>query len=423
MSVLLALTAAILFGLGTWLLLQRRLTRIVIGLGLIGHGTNILLLTSGGGGGLPPVIGTGDKDEFADPLPQALALTAIVITFGVTAFLLAMAYRSWQLTHDDVVADDLEDRLIERRRGQDEIDDVEAADLEAQSDSSGDDDHCDRGAAVNSALVPLPDRAPAVRGCGDGRVRPLPHRAAGRVARRIDRHGRRVDRAARARPIEHDVVTMDAGGWAAPLGITYVVDRLAAIMLVTSSLMLLVVQIYAIGQRGVADHHVGFAPIYLVLASGVSASFITGDMFNLFVAFEMMLAASYVLLTLGGRQDQVRAGMTYVVISLRVLRRVHHCARPALRGDRHGEHGRPRRADARAVRRCADRVLAAPAAGVRHQGRSVPALLLAARQLPDRTRPGDGDLRRPAHQGRACTRSSAPRRCCSRPNRSRARHC
>jgi multicomponent Na+:H+ antiporter subunit D len=112
------------------------------------------------------------------------------------------------------------------------------------------------------------------------------------------------------------VVTMDAGGWAAPLGITYVVDRLSAIMLVTSSAMLLVVLIYAIGQRGVEDQHVGFDPIYLVLAAGVSASFITGDMFNLFVAFEMMLAASYVLLTMGGRSDQIRSGMTYVVVSL-----------------------------------------------------------------------------------------------------------
>lgn len=159
MSVLLALTAAVLFGLGTWLLLQRRLTRIVVGLGLIGHGTNILLLTSGGGGGLPPVIGTGDEQAFADPLPQALALTAIVITFGVTAFLLAMAYRSWQLTHDDVVADDLEDRLIERRRGQDDVDDIEASDLEAASDSSdddedehddGDDEHDDDGGELEA---------------------------------------------------------------------------------------------------------------------------------------------------------------------------------------------------------------------------------------------------------------------------------
>ncbi len=140
MTVLLAFTAAMLFGLGTWLLLQRRLTRIVVGLGLIGHGTNILLLTSGGGGGRPPVIGKSDKSEFADPLPQALALTAIVITFGVTAFLLSMAYRSWQLTHDDVVADDLEDRMISRRRRDSDVADVEAADLERQSDSAGDDE-------------------------------------------------------------------------------------------------------------------------------------------------------------------------------------------------------------------------------------------------------------------------------------------
>lgn len=137
MSVLLAFTAAVLFGLGTWLLLQRRLTRIVVGLGLIGHGTNILLLTSGGGGGLPPVIGKGDEQDFADPLPQALALTAIVITFGVTAFLLAMAYRSWQLTHDDVVADDPEDRLIAaNRRIDSDVADHRAAGLERESDSS-----------------------------------------------------------------------------------------------------------------------------------------------------------------------------------------------------------------------------------------------------------------------------------------------
>lgn len=141
MSVLLAFTAAVLFGLGTWLLLQRRLTRIIIGIGLIGHGTNILLITSGGGGGIPPVIGKGDPDDFADPLPQALALTAIVITFGVTAFLLAMAYRSWQLTHDDVVDDDIEDRMIaSKQRHDSDVADVEAAEAEHATDSSGDDE-------------------------------------------------------------------------------------------------------------------------------------------------------------------------------------------------------------------------------------------------------------------------------------------
>ncbi len=107
-----------------------------------------------------------------------------------------------------------------------------------------------------------------------------------------------------------------AGGWPAPLGITLIVDRLAGLMLVVSSLVLLAVLIYAIGQAGQERQRVVFHPVYLVLATGVSASFMTADLFNLFVAFEMMLGASYVLLTIGGRPDQVRAGMSYVVISL-----------------------------------------------------------------------------------------------------------
>ena len=152
MTVVFAVAAAVLFGLGTWLLLQRRLTRIVIGIGLIGHGTNILLITSGGRSGLPPLLGTSEPSRFSDPLPQALALTAIVITFGVTAFLLAMAYRSWQLTHDDIVADDLEDRLIAaRRRSDTDVEDLETADLEAESDSAGDDPEHDVGHRTGEA--------------------------------------------------------------------------------------------------------------------------------------------------------------------------------------------------------------------------------------------------------------------------------
>jgi multicomponent Na+:H+ antiporter subunit D len=115
---------------------------------------------------------------------------------------------------------------------------------------------------------------------------------------------------------DQDMLVMQAGGWPVPLGITLAVDRLSAVMLVVSSLMLLAVMVYAIGQKAEESRYAAFNPVYLVLAAGVSASFITGDLFNLFVAFEMMLVASYVLLTLGGRPDQVRAGMSYVVISL-----------------------------------------------------------------------------------------------------------
>ncbi|HEU5152348.1 MAG TPA: Na+/H+ antiporter subunit D [Iamia sp.] len=112
------------------------------------------------------------------------------------------------------------------------------------------------------------------------------------------------------------IVATQAGGWPAPLGISLVADRFSAIMLVIAALMMLAVVVFAIGQPGAERNHVGFQSVYLVLAAGVNASFLTGDMFNLFVAIEMMLTASYVLITLGGRLDQVRSGMTYVVISL-----------------------------------------------------------------------------------------------------------
>jgi multicomponent Na+:H+ antiporter subunit D len=110
------------------------------------------------------------------------------------------------------------------------------------------------------------------------------------------------------------------GGWPAPAGISLVADRLSALLLVVSAGVLLAVLVYAIGQ-GVADgRRTGplavFHPSYLVLAAGIAMAFLTGDLFNLFVAFEVMLIASYVLLTLGGGRAQVRAGMTYVVTSL-----------------------------------------------------------------------------------------------------------
>jgi multicomponent Na+:H+ antiporter subunit D len=108
----------------------------------------------------------------------------------------------------------------------------------------------------------------------------------------------------------------EAGGWPGPMGVTLVADRFAAVLLVVAEVTLLAVLVYAIGEPGAERNHVGFQSAYLVLAAGVAGSFLTGDLFNLFVAFEMMLTASYVLLTLGGRREQVRSGMTYIVISL-----------------------------------------------------------------------------------------------------------
>jgi multicomponent Na+:H+ antiporter subunit C len=128
-SLVLTSCTALLFGVGTWLLLQRRLTRIIIGLGLMGHGANLLMMLSGRRRGVAPFIGSILGRRYADPMPQALALTAIVISFGVGALLLALAYRSWQVTGDDLVEDDVEDRRIaaERENAVDEevVDQVE----------------------------------------------------------------------------------------------------------------------------------------------------------------------------------------------------------------------------------------------------------------------------------------------------------
>jgi len=111
MTILLAATAAALFAIGTYLILQHTLSRIIIGLGLFSHGSNVLLMASGRHG-IAPLVGRGATGDFSDPLPQALALTSIVITFGVTALLLALAYRSFVLTRRDEVEDDVADRAV-----------------------------------------------------------------------------------------------------------------------------------------------------------------------------------------------------------------------------------------------------------------------------------------------------------------------
>ena len=112
------------------------------------------------------------------------------------------------------------------------------------------------------------------------------------------------------------VRSVQMGAWPAPIGITIVVDMFSALMLLISVVTVLAVLIYAIGQPGADRDQPVFHPVYLMMTAGVALSFTTGDLFNLFVAYEITLAASYVLITLGGQREQVRAGMTYVIINL-----------------------------------------------------------------------------------------------------------
>ncbi len=111
------------------------------------------------------------------------------------------------------------------------------------------------------------------------------------------------------------IVVARLGGWPGEIAITFVADRLSAMMLVVAAGVLLVVLAFAIGQRASDELSTFYHPTYLILTAGICQAFLAGDLFNLFVAFEMLLLASYVLLTLEGTDAQIRSGTTYVVLN------------------------------------------------------------------------------------------------------------
>ncbi|SJN38087.1 Na(+) H(+) antiporter subunit D [Microbacterium esteraromaticum] len=113
---------------------------------------------------------------------------------------------------------------------------------------------------------------------------------------------------------------VSVGGWPVPFGIILYVDRFAALMVLVSSVVLLAVLLFSIGQGaadGAEDTPISiFNPTYLILAAGIFDAFIAGDLFNLYVGFEILLVASYVLITLGSTESRIRTGAVYIVVSL-----------------------------------------------------------------------------------------------------------
>lgn len=129
----LLLLAGILSAAGVYLLLERAIIKILLGIMILSNGVNLLILAAGGPPGNPPIRGRGWGDNAADsdPLSHAMILTAIVITAGVGAFILALAYRSYQFTTMDEVADDAEDAKIAQRSA---TDPAQAPDRDASDD-------------------------------------------------------------------------------------------------------------------------------------------------------------------------------------------------------------------------------------------------------------------------------------------------
>jgi multicomponent Na+:H+ antiporter subunit C len=132
----LVLISSALLGCGVYLLLERSLSRVLVGLVMMGNGVSIAFLVAGGPAGEAPIAGRADAADMADPLPQAMVLTAIVITLATTAFVLAMAYRSWQLNGHDDVQDDAEDALIRRMATMDVTSEAYSASSDGEDDEA-----------------------------------------------------------------------------------------------------------------------------------------------------------------------------------------------------------------------------------------------------------------------------------------------
>lgn len=113
-SLILIILAGVLVACGVYLMLERSLTRVLVGVMLASNGVNLLFLVIAGPAKAAAIIDLNHPLDMTDPLPQAMVLTSIVITLATLAFLLTMAYRSFQLNGHDEVADDIEDAQIRR---------------------------------------------------------------------------------------------------------------------------------------------------------------------------------------------------------------------------------------------------------------------------------------------------------------------
>ncbi|MEM9430815.1 MAG: Na+/H+ antiporter subunit D [Pseudomonadota bacterium] len=119
-----------------------------------------------------------------------------------------------------------------------------------------------------------------------------------------------------AEVVEHGVIAAQMGGWSAPFGITLVADRLSAAMALITAIIALTVSVFAVGELGEEAESLGYHALFQVLIAGVTGAFLTGDLFNLYVWFEVMLIASFGLLVMGGSPAQIDGGVKYVALNL-----------------------------------------------------------------------------------------------------------
>ena len=137
------------------------------------------------------------------------------------------------------------------------------------------------------------------------------------------------------------IQVLQVGGWPAPFGITLVADLLAAMLVVAVGVVGVAITAAAFAGVDPRREAFGYHPLIQILLMGVSGAFLTGDLFNLYVWFEVMLVASFVLMALHRTSAQVEAAFKYVTINLIASSIFPHRARAALRRGRNAQHGRP----------------------------------------------------------------------------------
>lgn len=177
----LALLIGVLFGTGVVPMMSRGIVRAFLGVLLISNGINLIFVVAAGNPGRPPIVPypSGDETGISDPLPQALVLTAIVITLALTGFVLALADRSWQLSRTDDVADDLESTRIGRKAQAHDTSDSDYTDEALEEE----DEDPDPGACYHPDC-PAPATAPASAHSGHDHSR---HHHGGDDIKRDDR--------------------------------------------------------------------------------------------------------------------------------------------------------------------------------------------------------------------------------------------
>ena len=196
------------------------------------------------------------------------------------------------------------------------------------------------------------------------------------------------------------IQAVQKGAWIAPFGITLVADMFSAVMVATTGVVTLVIVIYSLGTMDRGREAYGYYPLFNILIMGVSGAFLTGDIFNLFVWFEVLLISSFVLLALGGERAQLEGAIKYVTLNLVASAFLPGGGGHPLRHGRFPQHGRSvAAARGRGSTGAGDHPRHPVPGGLRHQGGHLPVVLLVAGLLPHAAGGGLGHLRRAVDQG------------------------